>query len=45
MNETAILNKMQCELEALKNDFYNIQSEFEFLKNDLILIKEKLKID
>jgi hypothetical protein len=38
-------NKMECELEALKYDFYNIQSELELLKNELILIKEKLKIE
>lgn len=45
MTEAGILNKIQCELEALKYDFYNLKNELELLKNDLILVKEKLKID
>lgn len=36
-------NKILCELEALKYDFYNLQSELELLKNELKLIKEKIK--
>lgn len=38
-------DKILCEMESLKNDFYNIQCEMESLKGDLILIKEKLKIE